>query len=133
MRKRFIIILLLGMVLLAFLPTTAMAQEEREPLLYGLASFVLPGLGQYLNEEPGKAVSHFLIAVALPVLCYYINYTLPYRYPLYPVCGLLSLGWAAYSGIDAYETAKRFNEMHGFGLSPSQWRWSYKEGDQRSG
>lgn len=95
------------------------AQEEpavkpRDPLLYGLASFALPGLGQYLNEEPDKALAHFLIAVALPVVCYYLHYTLPYYYPLYSVCGLLSLGWHVYSAIDAYETAKRFNEIHGF-------------------
>jgi uncharacterized membrane protein len=133
---KYILVLLVGVGLLVILPVVGTAQEElevrpREPLLYGLASFVLPGLGQYLNEEPGKALSHFLIAVAIPVGCYYVHYTLPYYYPLYPVCGLLSLGWAAYSAIDAYETAKRFNEMHGFALN-LRWEWAFGKKDQNS-
>jgi hypothetical protein len=110
------IVVLLGIVSLVFLPVAGMAQEivhEREPLLYGFASFLLPGLGQYLNEEPDKALLHFFIAVAIPIVCYYVDYALPYSYPVYPACSLLSLGWAAYSGIDAYETAKNFNEEQG--------------------
>jgi len=133
MTKRILIALLFGTVLLALMPAVGVAQEgvrERDPLLYGLASFVLPGLGQYLNEEPDKALSHFLIAAALPLACYFVTYyTLPW-YPRYTLCSLLSLGWHAYSAIDAYETAKRFNEMHGFALSPSSWRWA---SDSRGG
>lgn len=72
MAKRIFILLLIGMVLLALLPTVGMAQErvqERDPLLYGLASFIIPGHGQYLNDEPGKALAHFIIAVAIPTVC----------------------------------------------------------------
>ena len=127
MAKRILIALLLGMVLLVLLPTVGMAQEgaeRRDPLLYGLASFILPGLGQYLNDEPGKALTHFIIAAAIPVVCYTVTYyTIPYWYPRYTLCGLASLGWAAMSAMDAYETAKRFNEEHGFALDPSRWEW----------
>jgi len=92
-----------------FFPMVGIAQEnkeEKDPLLNGLASFVVPGLGQYLNGEPNKALSHFLIAVAIPVVC-------PLLFPSYPyllsssLCMLLQLGWHAYSAIDAYETAKK--------------------------
>lgn len=94
-----------------FFPTVGIAQEkqeEKDPLLYGLASFVLPGLGQYLNREPSKALTHFLIAVAIPVFC-------PVLVPDYWVigwrlCWLFQLGWHAYSAMDAYETAKRQSE-----------------------
>lgn len=125
MIKQIVIVVMLGVVVLALLPTVGMAQEKprsRDPLLYGLASFVLPGLGQYLNEEPGKALTHFLIAVAAPVACYAITYyTVPYYLPRYSLCGLVSLGWGAYSAIDAYETAKRFNKKQGLALTLLKW------------
>lgn len=134
MVKRILIVLLFGMVLLALLPSVGMAQEQaqpRDPLLYGLGSFILPGLGQYLNDEPGKALTHFIIAAAIPVACYIVTrYTIPYWYPRYALCGLASLGWAAMSAMDAYETAKRFNEDHGFALDPSEWEWASSKVEQ---
>jgi hypothetical protein len=91
-----------------FFPMVGIAQEskeEKDPLLYGLASFVLPGLGQYLNNEPNKTLSHFLIAVAIPVVCPLLFSNYPYILSS-SLCALLQLGWHAYSAIDAYETAK---------------------------
>lgn len=101
--------------LLVSFPVGGMAKERvsrRDPVLYGLSSFVLPGVGQYLNGEPDKALLHFLIATALPIMCYY---ALPY-YPGVVTCPMLSLGWHVYSAIDAYETTQRFNEEHGFAI-----------------
>jgi hypothetical protein len=105
-----VVLLLVGLSLLVFVPQEGMAQGREEealtsdPFLYGLASFILPGLGQYLNGQRGKAIAHFLIAVAIPVTCYYAAFfTSPL--PIFPICTLLSLAWHAYSGIDAYETA----------------------------
>ena len=129
MVKRIFILLLIGMVLLALVPTVGMAQEgvrPRDSLLYGLGSFIIPGLGQYLNEEPGKALAHFIIAVAIPTVCEIVTdyiFPLPWRLRR-ALCGLLSLGWHAHSAIDAYETAEEFNEMHGFALNPSRWEWA---------
>jgi len=107
--KKFGLPIVIAIGVSIFFPMVGIAQgdkEEKDPLLYGLASFVLPGLGQYLNGEPNKALSHFLIAVAIPVVC-------PLLFPSYPyvlsssLCMLLQLGWHAYSAIDAYETAKK--------------------------
>jgi len=92
----------------------------REPLLYGLASFFIPGLGQFLNDEPDKALANFLVAVAIPVVCPIFYYILPPDYYLrWSLCVLLQMGWHAYSAIDAYQVAKRFNEEHGFAFGDS--------------
>lgn len=139
MTKRIFILLLIGMVLLALLPTMGMAQErvqERDSLLYGLGSFIIPGLGQYLNDEPGKALAHFIIAVAIPTVCeivtdYVPHQRLPWRLRR-ALCGLLSLAWHAHSAIDAYEIAEEYNEMHGFALNPPRWEWASSEIGQNS-
>lgn len=115
MAKRLPIVIMLvavtSLAVLAVLPEVGVAQERQEqvdPLLYGLASFVLPGLGQYLNGESGKALAHLLIAVAIPLVCDLVTYyTFPFYYPRYRICTLAYVGWAAYSAIDAYQTAKR--------------------------
>lgn len=123
MIKRIFILLLIGTVMVALLPTTGMAQERvrpRDPLLHGLASFIIPGLGQFLNDEPGKALSHFIIAVAIPTVCELVRHILPRPLPWrlrHALCSLLSLVWHAHSAIDAFETAEEFNELHGFALS----------------
>lgn len=118
-----IVALLFGIALLAFPSATGMAQERSrsraEPLLHGACSFVLPGCGQYLNGERGKALSHFIVALVIPTGCYLIGRVLPYYYfdyILYSACGLLSLGWHVYSAVDAFETAERLNEGGRFAL-----------------
>lgn len=100
-----------------FLPLEGMARKPREPLLHAMASFVLPGLGQYLNDEPDKALAHFLVAVAIPIVCPIIAPIYEWRWRL---CALLQLGWHAYSAIDAYEVAKRLNRQHAFTFAPPQ-------------
>lgn len=112
MAKRLVVFLLVAFVLLAVLPVGGVAQERKvtaDPLLFGVASFVLPGLGQYLNGESGKALAHLLIAAAIPLVCNLITYfAFPFDYyPRYSLCALAYLGWAAYSAMDAYQTAKR--------------------------
>lgn len=108
--RQLAVIFLVGVSLLLFMPQEGVAQERgqtltSDPLIPGLASFILPGFGQYINGQRGKAFTHFLIAVAIPVGCYYTSF-LAFPIPLFPLCGLLSLGWHAYSAIDAYETAR---------------------------
>lgn len=101
---------------LAIFPVFAAAQEApKDPLIHGLASFLVPGLGQYLNGEPDKALVHFLVAVAIPTAGYYlavitINPFLAYAVPL------VQLSWHVFSALDAYNVAQAYNEAHGFSL-----------------
>ena len=48
---------------------------KADPLLPGAASFLIPGLGQFLNGEDGKGFTHLIIA---PVS--YTHLTLPTIY-----------------------------------------------------
>lgn len=108
--------LVLALGAMALFPLIGAAQEgPRDPLVYGLASFLIPGLGQYLNGEPDKALVHFLVAVAIPTVGYYmavitVNPFIAYATPL------VQLGWHVYSALDAYNVARAYNEMHGFSL-----------------
>ncbi|HDI10700.1 MAG TPA: hypothetical protein ENF77_00015 [Candidatus Acetothermia bacterium] len=105
-----------GLLFPAFAQAQVMGEGRRDPMIHGLASFVVPGLGQYLNGEPDKALVHFLVALAIPVVGYTVAFYAPYGYPIYYLVPLLQLGWAAYSALDAYETAERYNREHGFSL-----------------
>jgi len=95
-------VLVVGVVALCMLFVTlgVSAQDEWIP---GLASFVLPGLGQLLNDQMDKAILHFGIDVALVVAGYYVGMFLPIGFYALPA---LHLGWAIYSGFDAYNVAK---------------------------
>jgi energy-converting hydrogenase Eha subunit E len=84
-------------------------------VVYGLASFLIPGLGQYLNGEPDKALVHFLVAVAIPTVGYYMAFIALNPFLAY-VTPLAQLGWSIYSALDAYNVAKGYNEAHGFSL-----------------
>lgn len=87
------------------------------PLIHGLASLAIPGLGQYLNGEYNKALVHFAVDVAIVVGGGYLAALLPYpRPPLYWAVGLAHTLWALYSGWDAYQVALR---REGLALSPS--------------
>jgi len=94
-------------VIVALLATTfgAMAQSD-DAWIPGLASFVLPGLGQLLNDEMDKAILHFGIAVAVDVGAYYLAALLPFTYYTAPIIGLAHLAVGVFSGLDAYNVAK---------------------------
>lgn len=136
MLKLATVILMVGLVLLVAFQVMGAAQEEEQvtpknPLLYGLASFVVPGVGQFLNGETNKALTHFLLGVAIPVVGYYAAVASPTPLLVISATGVAQLGWALFSAMDAYEVAKRFNETHGVaGLYMKDgelgflWRWS---------
>ncbi len=78
------------------------------PLIHGIASFAIPGLGQYLNAEYDKALTHFVVDVALVLGGGYLATVLPYPgFSLYWGVGLIHTLWALYSGWDAYTVALR--------------------------
>ena len=82
------------------------AAQPSEAWIPGVASLVLPGLGQFLNDEVGKAFLHLGIGIAIDVGAYYIATLLPFSYYSYPLIGLAHLAWGLYSGYDAYTVAK---------------------------
>lgn len=107
-------------LLAALLAFGAMGWGRQEPnpipLIHGLASLAIPGLGQYLNEEYNKALTHFGVSVALVVGGGYMAAMLPHPgFSPYWVVGLAHTLWALYSGWDAYQVALR---REGLALSP---------------
>ncbi len=68
-----------------------------DPFLNALASFLIPGWGQWLNAERGKAVFHIAVGVGLIATPILLAGT--------PIALLAALGrfvWGIYSGYDAF-------------------------------
>ena len=114
MKKVLGVICVLAVLSVATLGATAQTNDAWIP---GLASFVLPGLGQFINDQVDKAILHFGVAVALDVGAYYVAALLPLPYYTYPLVGLVHLGWGIYSGLDAYNVAK--DKGFSIGLVPN--------------
>jgi hypothetical protein len=102
--RKVIVSLCVGVILLV--STVGAMAQTNDAWIPGLASFVIPGFGQVLNDEIDKAILHFGVAVVINVGGYYVAALLPFSYFSYPLVGLIHLGWAAYSGLDAYNVAK---------------------------
>jgi hypothetical protein len=95
-----VVCVLVGMMAVSF-GTLAASSDAWIP---GLASFVLPGLGQLLNDQMDKAVLHFAVGVGIGALGYGISwYVLPGAWYLVPAA---YFAWSIYSGYDAYTVAK---------------------------
>ena len=110
---------LVGIVLLAIASlasTPAVAQSQTEAWVPGFASFLIPGLGQLLLDEPDKAILHFGVDVAILVGGGYVASIMSpyYWYSGYSLVGLAHLAWSLYSGYDAYTTAKEKGFTLGF-------------------
>lgn len=102
------------MLLLLLIGVSAsVGAQTDEAWIPGVASFVLPGVGQLLNDQVDKAILHFGVMVAINAGAYYATSFFRYGYYRYSLVGLLHLGWAVYSGMDAYNVAKE----QGFRLS----------------
>ena len=107
--------LLLAVLSILLVGFGAMGEEPSPtPLIRGLASFVIPGLGQYLNGEYEKALTHFVVIVLVDVGTQYVGNLLP-SYPDW-ITGALHTLWALYSAVDAYQTAL---ELEGLTLKAS--------------
>ena len=99
---------MVGMLLVSFGSLAA----SSDAWIPGLASFVVPGLGQLLNDQMDKAVLHFAVGVGIYGLGFGLGwYISPYILYLTPALGL---GWAIYSGYDAYTVAKKNHFTLGF-------------------
>lgn len=70
---RTVLVLVVSAALLWVSGPAAWAQQgpvkcrlKADPLLPGAASFLIPGLGQFLNGEDGKGFTHLIIALVCP-------------------------------------------------------------------
>ncbi|MBE0635303.1 hypothetical protein IH601_04850 [Candidatus Bipolaricaulota bacterium] len=103
--RKLVIVLCVGVLLLV--TTVGAFAQTNDAWIPGLASLVIPGVGQFLNDEMDKAILHLGVAVAINIGGYYVAALLPFQYYYsYPLVGLVHLGWALYSGLDAYNVAK---------------------------
>jgi hypothetical protein len=112
----------LGAVLIGILLMTFSASAANQPWIPGIASFVLPGLGQLLNDQLDKAILHFGIDVVIVAAGYYVSLLTPIGWYLLPA---LHLGWGLYSGYDAYSVAKSAGFSIGFTGSGVAFSYSF--------
>lgn len=68
---------------------------EKNALLNGVLSFILPGVGQYLNNDKEKAAKLFIIMLVLHILIYYLANN--------PLGSAISTLYHLYAGWDAYK------------------------------
>ncbi len=93
---------LLFITLVAPVANAAVMQKDEvkcDPFLNALASFLIPGWGQWLNEERGKAVFHIAVGVGLIATPILLAGT-----PIALFAALGRLVWGGYSGYDAFMT-----------------------------
>ncbi len=126
--KKFLVpttFVLVPLILLGSFSLRAAADDENlTPFVNGLASFILPGAGQLLNDEGDKAIQHFLVILGIDAANLLLART-PYvgYYTIYPL-SIAHLAWSAYSGYDAYQVAERRgrnifgSSLEGFGKAP---------------
>lgn len=116
--RRVVLLSLLATILVSFgfQAIAKDAEGPRNPLLMGLASFVVPGLGQVIQGDFEKGLTHFLIAVAIGVGGGYLAYLTPYGF-IAPVIMGAHLVWAIYSAVDSYQMAVEFNKTRGYAVA----------------
>lgn len=114
------VVVLVSMALLWASGPAVWAQEgmvkcrlKADPLLPGAASFLIPGLGQFLNGEDGKGFAHLIIALVLPTAvglgAILLGPVVPMlSYILLLAAPALYLGWAVASAMDAYQVADKY-------------------------
>ncbi len=96
---------------LLLVTTFGASAQSNDAVIPGLASFVVPGLGQLLNDQMDRAIVHFGVSIAIWTLGFYGAYYLP---PLAFATPALGLVWHIYSGLDAYNVAKDQGFQLGF-------------------
>ena len=109
MKREFVVVALV-VGLLVIMATGAFAQTapKSDAWVPGLASFIIPGLGQLLNDQMDKAIIHFGVAVAISVGGSLASSVLLYNgfWYGYSLTAAAYLVWSVYSGLDAYNVAK---------------------------
>ena len=110
MRVKLLVAVMIVSLLTIAMSTPALARDEitLDPIVPAIASFIIPGAGQLLNDQPDKAITHFAVAVGINALNYFLVYSVYTSSPAYSpyLGGTLHLAWSAYSAFDAYEVAE---------------------------
>jgi len=123
--KKLIAVGILVVGLLVGMTAGASAARNPDSWIPGIASFLIPGLGQLLNDQVSKAIIHFGIGMAIPVGGALSVAVLPVNLWTagYSVVALATIAFRVYSGLDAYNVA----EETGFsiGMRPSGLTLSY--------
>jgi TM2 domain-containing membrane protein YozV len=86
---------------------------KSDPLIAGGASFLVPGLGQFMNGQDGKGLVHLIVGVALPTA---VVFSATLIAPISPLAAILLvyavpvvyLGWVVHSALDAYNVAGEY-------------------------
>lgn len=103
--RAIIVTVCIGVILLV--STVGAVAQSNDAWIPGLASFILPGVGQFINDEMDKAILHLGIVIGVDLLAYYAAALLPFTSMYaYPLIAAAHLGWGIYSGLDAYNVAK---------------------------
>jgi len=104
--RKLVVTLLVGTFIL--IGTMSAAAQESDPWLPGLASLIIPGAGQLINDQMDRALLHFGVGLGINVGTWIVAAVVPYGagLVLLPIGGLAYLGWAVYSAFDAYGVAK---------------------------
>jgi hypothetical protein len=103
-----VVVLVIGLLAVMAASSFAQTAPRTDAWVPGLASFIIPGLGQLLNDQMDKAIIHFGVAVGISVGGSLISSVLSYNgfWYGYSVVAAAYLVWSAYSGLDAYNVAK---------------------------
>ena len=72
---------------------------DTNALKNGIFSFIIPGLGQYFNNDNRKAMTYFGIAVLLHIFIWFFMNN--------PLGSLVNTAYHVYAGYDAYMNALR--------------------------
>jgi len=111
-------IMMIVVLVITFVGQAALAVEvepaptRKEPLIAGVASLIIPGLGQaYVQdwEFSGKPITHFAVSVGLYTVGWVLAFTIGYGSGLAWLAGGL---WTLYSAIDAVSEANKYNAKY---------------------
>ncbi|MFP4135731.1 MAG: hypothetical protein ACLFN7_01845 [Candidatus Acetothermia bacterium] len=100
--SRIVGMLVITALILSTMASTGTAQNDMSAIVPAIASFFIPGSGQLINDQPNKALTHFVVGVGISSIYYFpaIN-TSPMNRLVVPVY----LAWSGYSAYDAYHVA----------------------------
>lgn len=102
MRKLIIVSIVLAAMLFVGFTPVVMAQSAKpeiskcDPFVNALASFVIPGWGQWLNGQRQKATTFFVVGMGLSVATFLL------RHEIAVITAIARTLWGFYAGYDAF-------------------------------